>query len=653
MCGITGFFDMKSTTSNVINSTLLKMSDTIKMRGPDDFGIWSNLDNGIGLAHRRLAIQDLSDAGHQPMHSPSGRYTIVFNGEIYNHKKLRIDLEQDQLSTFWRGHSDTETLLAGFDAWGIKKTLEQSVGMFAFAVWDKQNATIILARDRVGEKPLYYGWQNGVFLFGSELKALKAHPAFQGVINRDTLALYMRYGYIPAPYSIYQDIKKLPAGKILTLSVHNKEIKIDTYWSAIGVAIDGVNSPFTGSASEAVSTLESLLIDAVQQQTLSDVPLGAFLSGGVDSSTIIALMQQQAGEHIKTFSIGFHEDNYNEAHYAKSVAQHLGTDHTELYLTAQDCLNIIPQLPSLYDEPFSDNSQIPTYLVSRLARNDVSVSLSGDAGDELFAGYNNYYMVNNFWLKMSKFPLPLRKIASRLITLISPNIYNAIISVLQYSKSITRLDYNIGDKIHKGANILGSNSIGDLYKNTITLWNNSENIVFKAKELETFFEKTMLELSSLNKIERMMLLDLLLYLPDNILCKVDRAAMGISLETRVPFLDHRVVEFAWQLPMKYRFREGQSKWVLRQVLYKYVPKELIERPKKGFSLPIDSWLRTSLRNWAENLLDESRIRQDGYFNPIPIRQKWKEHLSGQRNWQNHLWCVLIFNQWVDHQKNIL
>lgn len=647
MCGIVGFFTSKS--NNVETSTLVEMSDAIKTRGPNDSGVWCDADIGIGLAHRRLSIQDISNAGHQPMQSASGRYIIIFNGEIYNHNKLRIELERKQLSYHWHGHSDTETLLAGFDVWGIKATLEKSIGMFAFAVWDKRDKTIILARDRVGEKPLYYGWQNGVFLFGSELKALKIHSSFQNIVDQDALGLYMRHGYIPAPYSIYQDIKKLPAGKILTLSTcnRNQEITIDSYWSATEVAIKGVNSPFTGSAYEAVTALEDLLLDVVQQQMLSDVPLGAFLSGGVDSSTIVALMQQQTRERIKTFSIGFNEDKYNEAHYAKSVAQHLGTDHTELYLTAKDSLDIIPKLSALYDEPFSDNSQIPTFLVSRLARKDVTVSLSGDAGDELFAGYNNYFMVQKFWHKMSKFPLPLRKMASKLITLLSPNTYNIAIRMLQRVSSKTGVTYNIGDKIHKGANLLSSNSLDDLYQNMVTTWHDSDNVVLNPKELESFFKQVIPKLSALNDIEQMMLLDLLLYLPDNILCKVDRAAMGTSLETRIPFLDHRVIEFAWRLPMEYKLREGQTKWILRQVLYKYVPRELIDRPKKGFSLPIDSWLRGPLQDWAESLLDDSRIKQDGYFNPVPIQQKWQEHLSGQRNWKNQLWSVLIFNQWLD------
>lgn len=645
MCGITGILSHQI----IRHANLLNMANAMPHRGPDDSGTWHDNDKGIGLAHRRLAIVDLSPAGHQPMHSSSERYVLAFNGEIYNHNKLRTELEKANLASHWRGHSDTETLLAAFEAWGIKTTLQRCIGMFAIALWDKETQILTLARDRLGEKPLYYGWQGDTFLFGSELKALKAHPAFQAEINRDTLCLYMRHNYIPAPYSIYQGIHKLLPGTWLQISRSQREPKIKTYWSGVDLSRQGKASPFTGSPEDAVNALENLLKDAIGQQMMADVPLGAFLSGGIDSSTVVALMQAQSSKPIKTFSIGFYEELYNEAAHAKAVAKHLGTDHTELYVTPDECMQVIPRLPTLYDEPFADSSQIPTFLVSQLARQHVTVSLSGDAGDELFAGYNRYQLTANTWAKLSRIPRPIRQWAAKAITSVSPTSWNRIASTLKSIIPAFGQWANIGDKLHKGAGVMASHSAADLYLGMVSGWQHPSDVIIDGKEPPTFLTEHLPDLSHLNTIERMMVLDLLTYLPDDILCKVDRAAMGVSLESRVPFLDHRVVEFAWQLPLEYKLRESQTKWVLRQVLYRHVPKELIERPKMGFGVPIDSWLRGSLRDWAEDLLNESRLRQDGYFNPAPIRQKWKEHLSGQRNWQHHLWDVLIFNQWLDAQ----
>ncbi|WP_020395543.1 asparagine synthase (glutamine-hydrolyzing) [Thiolinea disciformis] len=647
MCGITGFL------SNHIFSPeqLSNMADAMFRRGPDDSGIWHNNDAGIGLAHRRLAIVDLSPAGHQPMQSGNGRYVIAFNGEIYNHHKLRTELEKTNLSINWRGHSDTETLLAALETWGIEATLQRCIGMFAIALWDKHTQTLTLARDRLGEKPLYYGWQGDTFLFGSELKALKAYPAFQANIDRDALCLYMRHNYIPAPYSIYQGIHKLLPGTWLQVSRQQREPHIQTYWSGVDISRQGKANSFTGSHEDAVNALENLLKDAIKQQMMADVPLGAFLSGGIDSSTVVALMQAQSTQPIKTFSIGFHEGLYNEATHAKAVAQYLGTDHTELYVTPDECMQVIPRLPTLYDEPFADSSQIPTFLVSQLARQHVTVSLSGDAGDELFAGYNRYQLTANTWGKLSRIPRPLRQWIAKIITSVSPASWNHIAATLKAVIPAFGQWANIGDKLHKGAGVMASHSAADLYQGMVSGWQHPSNVIIGGTEPSTFLTGSLPDLSHLNTVERMMVLDLLTYLPDDILCKVDRAAMGVSLESRVPFLDHRVVEFAWQLPLEYKLREGQTKWVLRQVLYRHVPKELIERPKMGFGVPIDSWLRGSLRDWAENLLDESRLSQEGYFNPAPIRQKWKEHLSGQRNWQHHLWDVLIFNQWLNHNRS--
>ena len=648
MCGLAGILGTKL---HCVSSKLLeKMANAIAHRGPDDSGVWHDPEVGIGLAHRRLSIVDLSPAGHQPMASHSNRYEFVFNGEIYNHLDLRTELQSTGHTPHWRGHSDTETLLAGFDAWGIEATVKKSIGMFSFAVWDKHTRQLTLGRDRLGEKPLYYGWQgqgdSAVFLFGSELKALRAHPAFENNINRGAVSLQLRHNSIPAPYSIYKNIFKLRPGCLLTVSLTQKDVKEWPYWSAIEQAIVGVNTPFKGSASEAVDQLEILLKSAVHQQMMADVPLGAFLSGGVDSSLIVSLMQIQSNQAVKTFTIGFNEQGYDEAIYAKAVAQHLGTDHTELYVSSQQAMDVIPRLPSLYDEPFSDSSQIPTFLVSQLAKQQVTVSLSGDGGDELFCGYNRYVMTTHYWSKIARLPSPIKQLAANSIRSVSPDTWNKISSVLPLSK--TKRPVNIGDKLHKGADVLNSKSVNELYGHFISHWTTSENVVIDGLAPPTLITETP-DLGNLSTIERMMILDTITYLPDDILTKVDRAAMGVSLETRVPFLDHRVVEFAWQLPQSFKLRDGQSKWVLRQVLFRQVPRALIERPKMGFGVPIDAWLRGPLRDWAENLLNETRLRNEGFFNPEPIRKKWLEHLSGQRNWQYHLWDVLMFQAWLDKE----
>jgi|WetSurSiteA1Bulk_404760.scaffolds.fasta_scaffold00026_17 asparagine synthase (glutamine-hydrolysing) len=664
MCGFVGYLGGSATQGIEGELALLKsMADTIVHRGPDDAGYWCDVEQRVGLGHRRLSIVDLSPAGHQPMQSASGRYVIAFNGEIYNHLDLRRALEDfpsilavphegrgRNSSTRvqgikWRGHSDTETLLAGFEAWGIQKTIERVIGMFAFAVWDKQTHTLFLARDRVGEKPLYYGWQGDTFLFGSELKALRAHPAFQAEIDRGALCLLLRHNYIPAPYSIYKGIAKLQPGCLLIISPQQREPNVVIYWSGVQAAKSGIANIFTGSTVQAVDELETLLKDAVRQQMMADVPLGAFLSGGVDSSTVVALMQAQSSQPVKTFTIGFEEDGYNEAVYAKAVAQHLGTEHIELYVTAEQAMAVIPHLPTLYDEPFSDDSQIPTFLVSQLAKQHVTVSLSGDAGDELFCGYNRYQMTAGLWRKLSMLPIPLRKCMVQGITSISPQFWNQLTKALPYSAR----GVNVGDKLHKGANVLTSVSVDELYHRLVSHWDDPSSVVIGGLEPATLLTGDAPDMLGLDQIQKMMLQDTLTYLPDDILVKVDRAAMGVSLESRVPLLDHRVVEFAWRLPQSMKLHNGQTKWALRQVLYRHVPKELIERPKMGFAIPLDDWLRGPLRDWAESLLDESRLQREGYFHPAPIRQKWAEHLSGQRNWSYHLWDVLMFQAWLAEQ----
>lgn len=655
MCGLVGFLSASSDCdADHATAVLKRMSDTIVTRGPDDFGVWFDAP-GIGLAHRRLSILDLSPAGHQPMVCPGERYVIAFNGEIYNHLDLRAELSKIGVNGMsggdWRGHSDTETLLAGFAAWGIRATVERCIGMFAFAVWDKRDQVLTLGRDRLGEKPLYFGWQQGrggaCFLFGSEVKALKAHPTFAAEISRDALCLLMRHNYIPAPYSIYQEIFKLLPGHLLTVSQARPEPLIEPYWSLTESAVAGVASPLEDSEQSLTDELEALLMSAVRQQMVADVPLGAFLSGGIDSSTIVSLMQAQSTKPVKTFTIGFNEEGYNEAVHARAVASHLGTDHTEMYVTPQQALDVIPMLPSLYCEPFSDSSQIPTFLVSQLARQHVTVSLSGDAGDELFAGYNRYVFGNKLWRNLSHLPYVVRSLAASGFRALTPATWNTLLSPFQPLMPTSLRLANMGDKLHKAAGILAANSVDDLYLGLVSHWE-PEGLVIGGREPATYLNGVTLPLPGLDDIQRMMAVDAITYLPDDILVKVDRAAMGVSLEGRVPFLDHRVVEFAWRIPQAMKLRDGLGKWILRQVLYRHVPKELVERPKMGFGVPIDSWLRGPLREWAESLLDETRLRQEGYFNPAPIRKKWLEHLSGQRNWQYHLWDVLMFQAWLEH-----
>ncbi|MGZ4819997.1 MAG: asparagine synthase (glutamine-hydrolyzing) [Terriglobales bacterium] len=648
MCGLVGFLGGRGDSADAAASLLQQMADRIRHRGPDDSGHWYDPVARIGFGHRRLSIVDLSPAGRQPMHSDDGRYIVAYNGEIYNHLELRRDLEKKG-ATSWRGHSDTETLLRGFEIWGVPGTIERAIGMFAIAIWDRETTTLTLIRDRLGEKPLYYGWQGGgqnaVFLFGSELNALRAHPAFGAAINRDAIYLLIRQGFIEAPHSIYQGISKVPAACMVTVSMRRPEPQVARYWNAAQVAMQGAVPQFEGSEDAAVDQLEALLKSAVRQQMVADVPLGAFLSGGVDSSAIVALMQSQSSAPVKTFTIGSSQKEYNEAVHAKAVAQHLGTEHTELYLEPQQVLDLVPQLSSIYDEPFADSSQIPTFLVSKLARQHVTVALSGDAGDELFCGYRRYRMTQELWGRIALLPSPVRTAISRGITLLSPQAWNRIAHALGTKRAV-----NWGDKLYKGRTLLASKSVDELYGRLLSPWGDPSTLVVDGAAPQTFGSSEMAQLTGLDPLQRMMVRDIITYLPGDILAKVDRAAMAASLETRVPMLDHRVVEFALSLPQSLKLRDGQTKWALRQVLYRYVPKNLIERPKQGFGVPIGSWLRGPLREWAESLLDESRLRGEGYFHPAPIRQKWEEHLSGQRNWQYHLWDVLMFQAWLETNK---
>jgi len=626
------------------------MADTLRLRGPDDGGAWVDADAGIALGHQRLSIIDLSLEGHQPMHSFCGRYVIAFNGEIYNYQDIRHELEQESqgYAIPWRGHSDTEVALAAISRWGIEAAVRRFVGMFAFALWDRTERVLYLVRDRLGEKPLYYGRMGRSILFGSELKALRAHPDFKGEINRDALALYLRHNCIPAPYSIYRGIYKLPPGTMLAVSDRDAPFPDPVqYWSVREAAEHGLAEPFTGSTEEAIAALDGLLRDAVGLQMVADVPLGVFLSGGIDSSTVVALMQAQSDRPVKTFTIGFNETGYNEAEHAKAVARHLGTEHTEFYVTPEEAMAVIPRLPALYDEPFADSSQIPTFLVSEMARRSVTVSLSGDGGDELFAGYNRYFWGRSIWKRVGWMPQPLRVAAAVALTAVSPQSWDRVFAAAKSLLPAKLKQSTPGDKIHKLAEVLAVESPEAMYRGLASHWKDPASVVLGSSEPPTALTDRRLWSDLPDFTQRMMYLDTVTYLPDDILVKVDRASMGVSLEARIPFLDHRVVEFAWRLPLSMKVRDGQGKWLLRQVLYQYVPKELVGRPKTGFDVPIDAWLRGPLRDWAEDLLGERRLSEERFFDPVPIRDKWNEHLSGARNWQYYLWDVLMFQAWLD------
>lgn len=619
------------------------MTGAIRHRGPDDEGAWFSVESGIALGFRRLAILDLSPNGHQPMISPDNRYVIVFNGEIYNYGFLRKELLA--LGRRFRGTSDTEVMLAAISQWGLLAAVRQFNGMFAFALWDVQTRTLHLVRDRMGVKPLYYGWIGKSLVFGSELKSLRAYPDFRQEINRNALALYLRHSYIPAPLTIYQGLYKLEPGHIMTVLPGSEagDERTEPYWSARAAVEKGVSSPFQGSAREALEALESLLTRSVGLRMIADVPLGAFLSGGVDSSTVVALMQKQSSLPVRTFTIGFHEAGFNEAQHAKAVAKHLGTDHTEMYITPDEACAVIPRLPMVYDEPFADVSQIPTFLVSELARRHVTVSLSGDGGDELFGGYNRYFWGMRIWNAVGWVPLPWRQTAARALITLNPARWGRILAS-------TGLP-NPQDKIYKFTEILSTPAREALYRDLVSHWKDPNQVVIGGLELPTAVTDPSRWMKTDTFVERMMSLDLITYLPDDILVKVDRASMGVSLEARAPFVDdHEVVEFAWKLPLRLKIRGHQGKWILRQLLYRHVPPELIKRPKMGFGVPIDSWLRGPLREWGDDLLGERRLRREGFFHPAPIRHKWEEHLSGERNWQYCLWNVLMFQAWLEAQQ---
>lgn len=628
MCGIVGIWGPMREKRRLIEAAC----GCMRHRGPDSEGYWEDPEAGLALGHVRLAVIDTSPAGAQPMESACGRYMLVLNGEIYNHLALREALAHEDRAPSWRGHSDTETLLACFAAWGVERTLESVIGMFAMALWDRAEGTLSLMRDRMGEKPLYAGFVGNNFVFASELKALARLPGLDRQPDRRAVSLLLRHNYIPAPFTIYRQISKVSAGCWMQLNArqcHLGEVPAQrSYWSAALTAQQALADPleFDGDGA-AVDALEQVLSAAVRRQTISDVPLGAFLSGGIDSSTIVALLQRTADRPVRTFSIGFEDPRFNEAEHAAAVAAHLGTDHAEHYVSDRDALDLVPALARIYDEPFADSSQIPTLLVTKMARRHVTVALSGDGGDELFCGYSRYFRAAAWWNRRERVPAAVRGPAAMAL--------RGVAAAMPPGRS--------REPLERLSQVLGAPHAGQFYRSFVSYWKDPAEAVVGAEVLPGVFDEPPLE----GIFRAMTLLDVQTYLPDDILVKVDRAAMAASLETRVPMLDHHVYAFARRLPVNYLVRDGQGKWLLRQLLYRYVPRELIERPKKGFSVPLAQWLRGPLREWGDALLAPARLREGGLFHVAPIQRKWQEHVSGRRDWSTHLWSVLMVQAWLE------
>ena len=649
MCGFTGFWQLPDWSDQRLQETVRMMSERLSHRGPDGSGEWCDESAGFALGHTRLAIQDLTSEGHQPMVSSSQRFVIAYNGEVYNAPLLRSELESRGFDLHWRGHSDTETILACIERWGLEGSVKKFIGMFAFALWDRLERSLHLVRDRLGIKPLYYGFQKNSFLFGSQLNALKKHPTFENKICSEALSNFFKYNVVPAPFSIYQGIYKLLPGTILTLKTHDSSPNLFSYWDSFEVSLSAQNTTFGGVYSDAVEELDILLRDSVKLRMIADVPLGTFLSGGIDSSTVTALVQSQSNRPIKSFSIGFEEQRYNEAPYASEIASYLGTDHSEVIVTSQQAMGVIPKLPSIFDEPFSDSSQIPTFLVSKLARNSVTVSLSGDGGDELFAGYNRHIWGDKIWSKASVFPEKLRYLLSQGLTTFHQEKWNKCFDLLNPLLPNRFRLKDPGRHFHDLAKYIYAGTPEEFYSSIVSHWTNADDLLIDSPTISSSLTKAKCS-SYPSFTEWMMANDLATYLPDDILTKVDRSSMAVSLEARVPLLDHRVFEFAWSLPLSWKLQGTTGKRILRDVLNRYVPAKLVERPKMGFGVPIEHWLRNDLRDWAEDLLDADKIRNQGFLDPKPIRQKWDEHLSGRTNWQYHLWDVLMWQAWLENQR---
>jgi len=640
LCGIAGLMDRRL-SSEKIDDTLRAMGSALRHRGPDADGIWCEPKAGLGFAHRRLSIIDISETGAQPMTSANGRYVITYNGEIYNFIEMRRELAAGGKS--FSGTSDTEVMLAAIEAWGLTNAVSRFVGMFAFALWDRETRTLSLVRDRLGIKPLYWAAFGELFLFASELKALRACAGWQSEIDPNALTSYMRWNYIPGPQTIYQGVHKLEPGAILSFGP-DRTLHIERYWDARQIVGDKIADRRSFSDSEAISELDRLLKRAVGSHMVADVPLGAFLSGGIDSSLVVALMQAQSTRPVKTFSIGFQDDAYDEAKYARRVAAHLGSDHTELYITPEHALEVIPKLPLIYDEPFADSSQLPTFLVSEMTRPHVTVALSGDGGDELFAGYTRYQWADAVWRRCRFLPLAVREMAAKFLRALPAATWSMAGGILPGHFGAGRLD----DRVAKFAQYISQPDGNAIYRAQHSHWDPS--VMLRGVEPKGCSWDTTLQQEFPNFIERMQFLDMVQYMPDDILTKVDRASMAVSLEVRVPLLDHRVVEFAWDLPENFKRRDGQAKWALRQVLDNYVPRELIDRPKMGFAAPVATWLRSSLRDWAEDLLDEHRLTTQGYFKAAMIRQHWHRFLEGDNSMREPLWGVLMFQAWHASQR---
>jgi asparagine synthase (glutamine-hydrolysing) len=656
MCGIAGIFGDSARDTPL----LARISRILEHRGPDDEGIWTDPEAGIALVHRRLSIVDLSPAGHEPMHSADGRFVIDFNGEIYNHAELRAALERDGdvPDGGWRGHSDVETFLQAIAVWGLRRALDLSAGMFAFALWDRKERTLSLVRDRFGEKPLYYGWTGGDFLFGSELKAFRAHPRFANPIDRKALALFASRTYVPAPRSIYRGIFKLPPGSILTITPEaagtpldgapgegeHGGIRLETYWSYREIVQRGLDSPVADEA-QALEELEAVLATAIRGQSMADVPVGVFLSGGIDSSTVAAMYQKFGSTPVRTFSIGFEEAGFNEAEDARRVAEHLGTDHHEHFVTVREARDVIPLLPAMYDEPFADSSQIPTFVVSRFAREQVKVALTGDGGDELFAGYTRHFAAPRLWQRLDKVPRPLRAAAASPLARVRSSAWSRLARLYP-----GRTAPHLGSKLHKAFRVASVGSFDELCSSFLDEWSGEASPVIGASG-EAMTRELDVGVPAPEAV-RMMYCDGVTYLPDDILCKVDRASMAVSLETRVPFLDHRVAEFAACVPLAMKVDGGHGKAIVRKLLYGMVPQRLVDRPKAGFGVPVGEWIKGPLRDWAEDLLDRSAMRSEGLLDPGIVQQRWRDHLSGRRDSTPALWAILMFQAWLKQQTTI-